>query len=67
MAITDLQSLLEQCTLRELQCSSAAAYDSPSDTTASQSSDDRATKLVNNYEGEVDVHVHVDTGVADAV
>lgn len=62
MAITDLQSLLEQFT-RELQCSSAAAYDDHSDTTASQASDDKATKLV-NYEG--DVHVD-DTGVNDAV
>lgn len=62
MAITDLQSLLEQCT-RELQCSSAAAYDDHSDMTTSQASDDRAIKLV-NYEGEVRVD---DTGVNDAV
>lgn len=59
MAITDLQSLLEQCT-RELQISSAASCDSHSNTIVQS----KATKLV-NCEGEI--VVAVDASTDDAV
>ena len=66
MAKVDLQSLLEQCT-RELQHSTATAYDGPSET--SQNSGDRATLKVISYAREGDVHVQCqdDSSVDDAI
>ena len=59
MAQVDLQSLLEQYT-RELQNSSATAYDGPSTSETaipSQNSGDRATLKVVSCAREEDIHV----------